>query len=57
MFSGAQVSLYPTSGSSACIIIATVMAIALKRVRPRIETDAVDKLPRTARRKPEIERR
>ncbi|MBB3354784.1 hypothetical protein FHT70_004740 [Rhizobium sp. BK049] len=53
MYSGAQVSLYRTSGNSVGIPID-----ALKATAPnRIETDALDRFARTARRKPEIERR
>ena len=57
MYSGAQVSLYPTSGNSAGIPIDAVKAIAPNRGKLRIETDALDRFARTARRKPEIERR
>ena len=57
MHSGAQVSLYPRSGHSAGIPIDAVMAIAPNCGRLRIETDALDRFARTARRKPEIERR
>ncbi|MBB4191326.1 hypothetical protein GGE45_002893 [Rhizobium aethiopicum] len=57
MHSGAQVSLYPTSGNSAGIPIDAVKAIAPNRGRLGIETDALDRFARTARRKPEIERR
>jgi hypothetical protein len=57
MHSGAQVSLYPRSGHSAGIPIDAVKAIAPNCGRLRIETDALDRFARTARRKPEIERR
>lgn len=57
MYSGAQVSLYPTSGNSVGIPIDAVKATAPSRGRLRIETDALARFAPTARRKPEIERR
>lgn len=57
MCSGAQVSLYPTSGNSAGIPLDAVKATAPNRGRLRIETDVLDRFALTARRKPEIERR
>ncbi|SCB60355.1 hypothetical protein GA0061105_110158 [Rhizobium aethiopicum] len=57
MLSGAQVSFYPVPGNLAGIILDAVKAIDPNRDRLRIEIDALDRFLRTARRKPEIERR